>query len=129
MRYELVAKLGKSEKLPAKRLFFFLKNESEVFYMTKMTKKAEAEKKRSLVKQQQRDAYDATIEDLFQDYYRHRRVVYKMNFIRGIFFGVGSAIGGTIVLALVVWILSFFVNFPVIGQFFKEFEQSIQQRR
>lgn len=97
--------------------------------MTKMTKKAEAEKKRSLVKQQQRDAYDATIEDLFQDYYRHRRVVYKMNFIRGIFFGVGSAIGGTIVLALVVWILSFFVNFPVIGQFFKEFEQSIQQRR
>lgn len=75
---------------------------------------------------QQRGAYEATLEDLFQDYYAQRHRVYKMNFVRGIFFGLGSALGGTIILALVIWILSFFVNFPVVGEFLKNAEQSLK---
>lgn len=35
-----------------------------------------------------------------------------MNFIRGIFFGVGSALGATIVIGLLLWLLSFFVDLP-----------------
>lgn len=76
----------------------------------------------------QKGAYDGTIQDLFQDYYAERGRIYKLNFVRGIFFGLGSALGGTVVLALVIWILSFFVNFPVVGDYLKNTQNSIEQR-
>lgn len=46
------------------------------------------------------------LNELFSDMYEHRRDIYKMNFIRGIMFGFGSALGGTVILAIVVYILS-----------------------
>jgi len=54
----------------------------------------------------------AILEDLFYDFHRSRRQVYKMNFLRGIFFGVGSVLGATIVIALLLWILSRLVDLP-----------------
>lgn len=60
----------------------------------------------------ERGARQAILEDLFYDFHRSRRQVYGMNFIRGIFFGVGSVVGGTIVVALVVWLLSLLVDIP-----------------
>ncbi|HBO64393.1 TPA: hypothetical protein DD425_00330 [Candidatus Saccharibacteria bacterium] len=54
----------------------------------------------------------ALIEDLFFDFNRSRSQVYWMNFVRGIFFGVGSVIGGTLVIALVVWLLSWLTDIP-----------------
>lgn len=54
----------------------------------------------------------AILEDLFYDFHKARKEVYWMNFIRGIFFGVGTVVGGTIVVALVVWILSLFADIP-----------------
>ncbi len=50
------------------------------------------------------------LEDLFNDFNRDRKQVYRLNFIRGIFFGFGSALGGTVILALIVWLLSLFSN-------------------
>ena len=50
-------------------------------------------------------ARKSVLEDLFNDFNRSRFTVYKFNFIRGIFFGLGSVLGGTVVLALLVWIL------------------------
>jgi hypothetical protein len=38
----------------------------------------------------------ALLEDLFEDYYKHRKRLYFMNLVRGLFFGFGSVIGGTI---------------------------------
>jgi hypothetical protein len=54
----------------------------------------------------------AVIEDLFYDFNKSRGAVYWMNFTRGIFFGVGSILGGTLVVALVLWILSLLVDLP-----------------
>ena len=48
----------------------------------------------------------AVLEDLFEDYYNHRNQLYWMNLFRGIFFGFGSVIGGTLVVALLLWLLS-----------------------
>ncbi len=48
----------------------------------------------------------AILEDLFYDFHRSRVEVYKMNFIRGVFFGLGSVLGGTILVALTVWVLN-----------------------
>jgi hypothetical protein len=74
-------------------------------------------------------ARQAMQEEWFNDYYLRRRDVYKMNFFRGIFFGFGSVIGGTVVLAIVLWILSLFVDFPLIGDLLKGVENSLSQPR
>lgn len=75
-----------------------------------------------------KDSSARMAEELFYDLYKDRKRIYKINFFRGIFFGVGSALGGTIVLAIVVWVLSLFVNFPVVGEVFEDAQHSIEQR-
>ena len=57
-------------------------------------------------------ARKSVIEDLFYDLNRSRAQVYRINFIRGLFFGFGSVIGGTLVVGLIVWLLSRFVDLP-----------------
>ena len=58
------------------------------------------------------------IEQLFYDFHKSRAQVYWANFFRGIFFGVGSVIGGTIVVAVVVSILSLLTDVPgAFGEF------------
>lgn len=63
-------------------------------------------------KDSENGARRAVLEDLFYDFHRSRTQVYRMNFLRGVFFGFGSVIGGTIVIALVVWILSWLSDIP-----------------
>lgn len=72
------------------------------------------------------NARRSLIEELFNDYYDDRRNVYKMNFIRGIFFGLGTVIGGTIVVAAIVWGLSFFVAIPGIGDTAQQVQKSLE---
>ena len=81
---------------------------------------------KSVKDNQEKSAQKGFMEELFNDYYARRRQVYKMNFFRGIFFGLGSVLGGTIVVALVVWLLSIFVNFPLIGHYLEDAQQSIE---
>ena len=57
-------------------------------------------------------ARKAVIEDLFYDFHKSRKQIYLMNFIRGIFFGVGSVLGGTLVIAIVLALLSLLVDIP-----------------
>jgi len=82
-----------------------------------MAKKEPAKKSpvKQIIRDQQMGARRTVIEELFNDYYNDRRNIYLMNFVRGLFFGLGSVIGGTIVVALIIWILSFFVQIPGIG--------------
>jgi len=71
----------------------------------------------------------ALIEDLFYDFYTSRRRVYQMNFIRGIWFGVGSVLGGTIIIAIVIWLLSLLVDLPGgVGDFVQYIVDIVQQR-
>lgn len=54
----------------------------------------------------------AILEDLFYDFNKSRARVYKMNFGRGFFFGIGSVLGATIGIALLVGILSLLTDIP-----------------
>ncbi|RWZ78848.1 MAG: hypothetical protein EOT05_03835 [Candidatus Microsaccharimonas sossegonensis] len=73
-------------------------------------------------------ARKAILEDLFYDFHTSRRQVYLMNLIRGIFFGVGSVLGGTIVIAIVLWILNLLVDVPGgFGQFIQFVVNTVQQ--
>jgi len=76
--------------------------------------------------QQTKAAQQNLLEELFNDLYAERRKIYKVNFFRGIFFGLGSVIGGTMVIAIFIWVLSLFVNFPVIGDFFQQTQHTLQ---
>lgn len=90
-----------------------------------------AEKKKSVVKKiahdQEMGARRTIIEEMFNDYYKERRSIYLTNFFRGIFFGLGSVLGGTIVVALIVWIMSFFVNIPLVGPTVQQVNDKIEQ--
>lgn len=67
------------------------------------------------------------LEDLFYDFNRSRVQIYKMNLFRGIFFGAGSVIGGTVVIALIVWLLSLLGTVvPPLGDFFDGVSQTIE---
>ena len=54
----------------------------------------------------ERGARETVLEELFNDFNRNRFTIYKFNFMRGIFFGLVSVLGGTVVIALIVWILN-----------------------
>ncbi|HMI08780.1 MAG TPA: DUF5665 domain-containing protein [Candidatus Saccharimonadales bacterium] len=75
----------------------------------------------------ERGARHDLIEELFYDLHRSRAQVYKMNFIRGIFFGLGSVLGGTIVVGIIIWILSLLVDWPGVGNFFQQLQDTLNR--
>ena len=74
----------------------------------------------------ERGARHKIIEELFYDFYSSRVTVYWMNFLRGVFFGFGSIIGATIVVAIFIWALSLFTDIPGIGDFFDGLKDSVK---
>jgi hypothetical protein len=69
------------------------------------------------------------IEELFYDFNASRAQIYRMNFFRGIFFGLGSVLGGTIVVALLIWVLSAVAGFfPPLETFFDGVTNTIQSK-
>ena len=62
--------------------------------------------KQQIVNGNEKGAREAVLVDLFNDFNRNRYIIYKMNFFRGVFFGFGSVLGGTVVVALVIWLLN-----------------------
>ncbi len=77
----------------------------------------------------EKGARRAVLEDLFYDFNRSRVQVYKMNFVRGIMLGAGTVIGGTLVIALIIWILSLLSHvFPPLGSFFEGISHTLQAR-
>ena len=62
--------------------------------------------KRKVRDDNERGARQTVLEELFNDFNRGRFTIYKFNFFRGIAFGLGSVLGGTVVLALLVWLLN-----------------------
>lgn len=77
----------------------------------------------------ERGARQGVLEDLFSDFNRSKTQVYWMNFFRGIFFGVGSVIGGALIIALSAVVLGMFVDLPGgIGDFIQQVLDAMQQR-
>lgn len=80
-------------------------------------------------KDNENGARKAVLEDLFYDFNRSRAQIYKLNFVRGLFFGFGSVLGGTVLIALLVWLLSLFVHIPGIGQSLQDIQHTIENGR
>ncbi|MEO5950077.1 MAG: DUF5665 domain-containing protein [Candidatus Saccharimonadales bacterium] len=83
---------------------------------------AEKKKKMGILSKFKRDnengARHDMLEELFMDFNRNRVNIYKINFVRGLFFGLGSVLGGTLLVALLLWILNVFTGwFPALNDF------------
>lgn len=90
-------------------------------------KKKVADLKKNFKDSNEKGAREAILEEMFHDFNRSRVQVYKMNFARGIFFGFGSALGGTVVLALVIWLVSMLAqSFPPLQDFMNTVNQALQ---
>jgi len=91
-----------------------------------------AEGKRNTIQKikddQFKNAPQAFLEDLYENYYNRRHEIYIMNLFRGIFFGFGSVIGGTIVVALLLWVLSALQYVPFVDGLVEGVQKSLQQR-
>lgn len=86
--------------------------------------------KRKAVKDQEVGAREGLLQELFNDFYKSRTRVYKVNFMRGIWFGVGSVVGGTLVVALAVAILGLLTDIPGgIGEFIQYVVDTVQDSK
>lgn len=52
------------------------------------------------------------------------RVVW-VNFIAGIFRGLGTIIGASIVIAVIIWLLSLFTKIPLVGEYAQDIENIV----
>ena len=69
-------------------------------------------------------------EELFYDFHRSRGQVYLMNFTRGLFFGFGSVLGATLLVAISIWLLGQFGNiFPPLADFINNLIDAMQRQR
>lgn len=89
--------------------------------------KAKKEKKKSGPDLDTKAASQA-LKKLLAAGYIDKKKLYIENFVRGIFFSLGSVLGATVVVALLLWILSAFDTAPIIGNFIQSIQDSINTR-
>lgn len=68
------------------------------------------------------------IESIYLSGYADRKRAYRFSFVKGIFAGLGSVIGATIVVALLVWMLGLFRDIPVINIITENVRETVQQK-
>lgn len=69
------------------------------------------------------------LESLYDAVNPNRRALYRTAFFKGIFTGVGSVIGATLVIALLLWLLSLFSELPLVGNFVDQVRGTIDSQR
>lgn len=95
----------------------------------KKSDKSKDSLREKVAKTQAAGAKRVLLEELFQDMSARRWQIYRINFIRGIFFGLGSVLGGTIVIAIAVWLLSAIgAVVPFLSDFIQEILDTLSSR-
>ncbi len=90
--------------------------------------KSDQKHQKKLAKNDQLAAQDL-LQDFFNDFYTHRGRIYRVNFFRGVWFGLGTFLGGTIIVAVVIFILSWLIQIPGgLGDFFRWIMDTLQKR-
>ncbi|HEU4830856.1 MAG TPA: DUF5665 domain-containing protein [Candidatus Saccharimonadales bacterium] len=90
-----------------------------------MVKKLLKKAKNRIKTDNERGARHQLIEELFYDFSASHKEVYWINFVRGIFFGFGTVLGGTVLVAIIIWILGqFFDWLPLTQQIIDSFQRT-----
>lgn len=75
--------------------------------------------------QSKKGLYAEALEEYFASQYVNRRRLYIVNFWRGAAFGLGSFLAATVGVVILIWVLSFFNNVPLIGHFMNTLQNTI----
>ena len=84
------------------------------------------EKKPKELKTTDYERIGRTMESIVLFGYANKSRLFYTNFLRGLFFGFGSALGATILIAVVLYILSLFSEVPLIGEFFEKLQNTVE---
>ena len=66
------------------------------------------------------------LENIYLTGYISKKEMMKMSFLKGVVAGVGGALGATIVVALLIWILSLLDTVPFIGPVVENIEDTVK---
>lgn len=82
------------------------------------------------VKQNKIDSAEAVraLEYLFAAGYVDKKRLYFANFMRGIFFSLGSIVGATLIITLLLWLLSLIGNVPFLSEVARNVRDTIQAK-
>lgn len=94
-----------------------------------MAKKETKKEHRAFIQNLPKGSVQGLLEELYQDMYDKRWQLYRLNFFRGVFFAVGGVIGGTVIIALLIWLLSLFDTLPFAGHFIDTVRQTLESSR
>jgi hypothetical protein len=95
-----------------------------------MIKKVGKKIVQTVKKDNERGARRQLVEELFYDFHRNRPQVYWLNFTRGVFFGFGTVLGGTVVVAFIIWVLVQIIGwFPPISIYIQQIIDAMKQVR
>jgi hypothetical protein len=78
---------------------------------------------------QQRIEFAKQIETLYEAAHANRRQIFGFAVLKGVGTGLGIFLGGTIIVALLLWILSLGSHIPFVGNISQAAESSINQTK
>jgi hypothetical protein len=109
---------------------FGKRSSTEVLRDLKSAKKSSGGKDAKRAKSDLTDDQREMIRDTFENVYvANRWRIVRMNFLRGVAFGLGTFLGGTIVVAIVVWFLTQTVDlFPWARDFTERIIDSLDKK-
>lgn len=67
------------------------------------------------------------LQDFYELGYINRKTALLFSFLKGLAGGAGAFIGGTLVIAILLWVLSLFDQVPLIGRFFEGLQNTLQK--
>jgi hypothetical protein len=79
-------------------------------------------------KQRDYEALGKQVMALYDHINPDRKGLYRTAFLKGIFTGVGSVVGATLVVALLAWVISLFHQIPFLGPIGDNVRSTIQNR-
>ena len=85
--------------------------------------------KAKLTTQKQHEELGRMLTNIYETGYLDARQSYKNSFIKGVLAGFGGVIGATIVVGLLLWLLTFFTQVPLVGHLSHNIQQTLQQNK
>jgi hypothetical protein len=78
------------------------------------TSKLTSRKNKPLSERKKYEQLGRMLNNIYETGYIDRNQAYRMSFIKGLFTGLGGAIGATLLVGLLLWILSLLIDLPLI---------------